>query len=318
MEEGNTLMDNNKVAVVGCGSVGSSTAFALMKTGLFSEIALLDTNRERAELEALDMTDGPSFETHVSVFAADYDEIMDSGIIVVTAGTKSTDGNEKEEVNANVEIIREIAAEIGKRNYQGIVVIAANPVDLLTLTMITYSGLPEHRVIGLGTVLDTARLKVVLGEQLNVDSKNIHAFIIGENGEDEMVAWSSAHVAGTPIREFCRQQKKESESIDEVTAVMRNRASAIINDTDATVTGTAMATAKICRSIVLNEKTVLPVSSLMNGEFGIDGISLSVPSVVGKDGVECHVPIFLDRRELEDLRKTADSIRNTAVNAGIL
>lgn len=313
----NLNTDIKKVAVIGCGTVGSSTALALMNGGLFTKIALVDEDVKKAELEALDMTDGPSFETHVEVKASDYDGIMDSSIIVIADDSVMENGGISEMTqDKSVERIKNIAWEIGRREYEGIILVVAEPVELLTFTAYMYSGLDESRVVGIGTVLDTARLKMELGEQLDVDSRNVHAFIIGENREREMVAWSAAHVSGTPFKNFF--ETKSEKSTAELTSDVKNCASAIINEKRQTLNGVAMAAAKICRSIVLDEKMVLPVSSLMKGEYGIEGISLSVPAVVGSDGVECHVPLFLSRNELKMLHQSAASLKKTAAMAGIL
>lgn len=311
--------DTEKIAVIGCGTVGCSTAFALMSGGLFSRIALVDEDRRKAELEALDMTDGPSFETHVEVEASDYDGIMDSHIIVIAEDSAMENGEEdSESISRSVERIKNISWEIGRRDYQGIILVVAEPVELLSLTAYMYSGLDENRVIGIGTVLDTARLKMELGEQLDVDSSKVHAFIIGEKSDGEMVAWSAAHVSGKPLSNYFEMRSENEKSSSEMRNEVRNCASAIINEKRHTLNGVAMSAAKICRSIVLNEKTVLPVSSLMKGEYGVDGISLSVPAVVGSAGVECHVPIFLNRKELGRLQQSAASIRKTAALEGII
>ena len=175
------MINLRKAAVIGCGFVGSSSAFALMQSGLFSEIALLDSDRARAEGEALDISHGIPFVGQTKIYAADYDEITDSAIIIITAGAAQKPGETRLDlVNKNVGIFRAILPEIAKRNYQGIILVVANPVDILTLAAIKYSGLPENRVIGSGTVLDTARLKMELGAHLSVDSRSVHAFIIGD------------------------------------------------------------------------------------------------------------------------------------------
>ena len=194
---GDCTINERKVAVIGCGFVGAASAFSLMQSGLFSEMVLLDANRDKAEGEALDIAHGIPFARQMKIYAGDYDDIMDASIIVITAGA-----NQKPEetrldlVHKNVAIFKSIIPEIAKRNYEGVLLIVANPVDILTHVALKLSGLPENRVLGSGTVLDTARLKYKLGEHLNVDSRSVHAFIVGEHGDSEVAVWSSATVSG--------------------------------------------------------------------------------------------------------------------------
>ena len=192
-------VDTRKAAMIGCGFVGSASAFALMQSGLFSELVLIDANHDKAEGEAMDIAHGLPFAGQMKIYAGDYDDIVDAAVIIVTAGAAQKPGETRLDlVNKNVNIFKSIIPEIAKRNYKGILLIVANPVDILTYTAVKLSGLPENRVIGSGTVLDTARLKYALGEHLEVDSRSVHSFIIGEHGDSEIVAWSSTNVSGIP------------------------------------------------------------------------------------------------------------------------
>lgn len=315
------MINPRKAAVIGCGFVGSSSAFALMQSGLFSEIALLDSDRGRAEGEALDISHGIPFVGQTRIYAADYDGIVDSAIIIITAGAAQKPGETRLDlVNKNVGIFRSILPEIAKRSYEGIILVVANPVDILTLAAIKYSGLPENRVIGSGTVLDTARLKMELGDHLSVDSRSVHAFIIGEHGDSEMVAWSSANVSGVPLNDFCemRGHFNHQEAMKEIAEKVKNSAYEIIEKKKATYYGIAMSVVRICRAVVMNEKSVLPVSSMMHGEYGIEGISLSMPVIVGSNGIETRVPIVLNREEQEKLKASAEALRKTARDAGLI
>ena len=200
-------INSRKVAVIGTGFVGSSSAFALMESGLFTEMVLLDADKNRAEGEALDIAHGLPFARPMKITAGDYDDIVDAAIIVVTAGAGQKPGETRLDlVNKNVAIFRSIIPEIAKRDFVGIMLVVANPVDILTQVAIKLSGLPENRVIGSGTVLDSARLRYKLGEHLSVDSRSVHAFIIGEHGDSEVVAWSSANVSGVPLSEMCEMR----------------------------------------------------------------------------------------------------------------
>lgn len=321
MTENREAINNRKVAIVGCGFVGSSSAFALMQSGLFSEIALVDVDRNRAEGEALDISHGVPFAGQVKVYASDYDEIMDSAIIVVTAGAAQKPGETRLDlVNKNVGIFKSIIPEIAKRSYKGILLIVSNPVDILTLAAIKISGLPENRVIGSGTVLDTARLKTELGEHLSVDSRSVHSFIIGEHGDSEIVAWNSANVSGVPLNSFCelRGHYDHTKAMKEIAENVKNSAYEIIEKKHATYYGIAMSVVRICRAIVMDEQSILPISSIMHGEYGIKDISLSMPAIVGRDGVKELVPIVLDKEEQDALQKSAKALREVAEGAGLL
>lgn len=325
MRDSDVIFENSinhrKVAVIGTGFVGSSSAFALMQSGLFSEVALVDVDRERAEGEALDISHGAPFAGQVKVYATDYDGIMDAAIIVITAGAAQAPGESRLElVNKNIGIFKSIIPRISERNYRGILLIVSNPVDILTLAALKLSGLPENRVIGSGTVLDSARLKTALGEHLMVDSRSVHAFIIGEHGDSEIAAWSSANVSGIPLDDFCemRGHMDHQQSMERIADNVKNSAYEIIAKKRATYYGIAMSVVRICRAIAMNERSILPVSTLMHGEYGIDGISLSMPSIVGGEGMETRVPIALSEAELERLRKSAEALKDVARGAGLI
>ena len=306
------VINNRKAAIIGCGFVGSASAFSLMQSGLFSELVLIDANREKAEGEALDIAHGIPFARQMKIYAGDYDDIMDSAVIIVTAGA-----NQKPEetrldlVHKNVEIFKSIIPEIAKRDYQGILLIVANPVDILTYTALKLSGMPENRVIGSGTVLDTARLKYRLGEHLCVDSRSVHAFIIGEHGDSEIAVFSSANVSGIPLNRFCemRGHFEHEAATRRIAEEVKNSAYEIIAKKHATYYGIAMSVKRICEAIVRDEKSILPISSMMHGEYGISDVALSMPAIVGKDGVETRVPISISEEEEAKLKESADTLK---------
>lgn len=198
-----TEINSRKIAIIGCGFVGSACAFALMQSGLFSEMVLIDSNNQRAEGEALDISHGLPFSKPMQIYSGTYDDITDAGIIAITAGAGQKPGESRLElVHKNVEIFKSIIPEISKRNYKGILLIVSNPVDIMTYTALKLSGLPSNQVFGSGTVLDTARLKYLLGEHLGVDARSVHAFILGEHGDSEIAAFSSANVSGIELKNF--------------------------------------------------------------------------------------------------------------------
>lgn len=301
-----------KAAVIGCGFVGSATAFSLMQSGLFSEIVLIDADMDRAEGEALDISHGVPFSRHMKIYAGTYEDIVDAAIIIITAGAnQKPDETRLDLVHKNVAIFRSIIPEIAKRNCAGILLIVSNPVDILTYTAIKLSGFTENRVIGSGTVLDTARLKYELSEHLSVDSRSIHAFIIGEHGDSEIAAFSSANVSGIALSEFCemRGHYDHEANTRQIAENVKNSAYEIIQKKKATYYGIASAVRRICEVIIRDEKSILPVSSMMHGEYGIEDVVLSMPAIVGKYGIETRVPIDLSEEEIEDLKRSAQTLK---------
>ena len=286
------MVNIRKAAMIGCGFVGSSSAFALMQSGIFSEMVMIDVNREKAEGEAMDIAHGLPFARPIRLYAGTYDDIVDL-------------------IHKNVEIYKTIIPEIAKRNCEGMLLIVSNPVDILTYTALKLSGFPENRVLGSGTVLDTARLKYLIGEHLKVDNRSVHAFIIGEHGDSELAAWSNANVSGVRLDAFCEMRGHyfHEESEDKIYEEVKNSAYEIIQRKQATYYGIAMAVKRICECIIRNEQSILPVSSMMHGIYGMEDVVISMPAIVGKDGVEAVVPIELDEEEQEQLKKSATLLK---------
>ena len=304
-----------KAAVIGCGFVGSATAFTLMQSRLFSELVLLDVNMEKADGEAKDIAHGIPFAGQMKIYAGTYDDAADAAIIIITAGANQKPGETRLDlVQKNTAIYQSIIPEIVKRDFGGILVIVSNPVDILTYVALKLSGLPEKRVLGSGTVLDTARLKYALGEHLGVDSRSVHSFIIGEHGDSEIAAWSSTNVSGIPLNEFCemRGHFNHDAAMDAIAEKVKNSAYEIISKKQATYYGIAMSVKRICECIVRNERSILPVSAMMHGEYGIEDITLSMPAIVGIGGVETHVPIALSEEEAEKLVESAKKLKEVA------
>ena len=306
------MINFRKAVMVGCGFVGSASVFALMQSGLFSEIAMIDADMDKAEGEAMDISHGIPFAKHMRVYPGNYDDVRDAGIVIVTAGAnQKPDETRLDLVHKNVGIFKSIIPEIASRDFKGILLIVANPVDILTSVAQKLSGLPENRVIGSGTVLDTGRLKTRLSDHLGVDSRSIHAFIIGEHGDSEIAAFSSANVSGIPLNDFCemRGHYSHDEAEKNIAEEVKNAAYEIIQRKRATYFGVAMAVKRICECIVRDEKSILPVSTMMHGEQGIDGVVLSMPCIVGSDGIETQVPTKLDEDELKRLRESAGILK---------
>ena len=305
-------LNYRKVAVIGCGFVGAASAFAIMESGLFSEMVLIDANKEKAEGEALDISHGLPFAKPMKIYAGEYKDISDAYIIVVTAGAGQKPGETRLDlVKKNVGIFNSIIPQIAEVNKEAIMLIVANPVDILTYAAWKLSGYPENRVFGSGTTLDTARFKYLLGQHLAVDSRSVHAFIIGEHGDSEIAAWSSANVSGVPIHDFCemRGHFEHEKAMKEIAENVKNSAYEIIEKKGATYYGIAMSVRRICEAIVRDEKTILPVSSIQHDNHGISDVALSMPAIVGKDGVEGTVPISLNEDEEKALKVSADTLK---------
>lgn len=306
------MINDRKVAIIGCGFVGSSSAFALMQSGIFSEMVLIDVDRNRAEGEALDISHGVPFASPMKIYAGDYSDLGDAAMVVVTAGAAQKPGETRLDlVNKNVAIFKSIIPQIRESGFSGVLLIVSNPVDVLTYAAIQMSGLPEAKVIGSGTVLDTARLRYMLGEHVDVDPRDVHAYVMGEHGDSELVAWSSATVAGVPLSEFCElhghYQHREAEA--RIAEDVKNSAYTIIEKKHATYYGVAMAVRRICTAVMRDEDCVLPVSSLMVGEYGLSDLCISMPTIVGRNGVVARVPVSINDDEEKELQKSAEALK---------
>ncbi len=305
------MINIQKCAIIGCGLVGATTAFTLIENGVFSELVLIDTNHRKAEGEAMDINHGIPFAKPVKVYAGSYDDIADCFLIIIAAGANQKPGETRMDlVKKNTDILKSIIPEITKRNKECILLILSNPVDILTYFTLKMSGFPKNRVIGSGTVLDTARLKYLVGEQLGVDSRNVHAFIIGEHGDSELAVWSSANISGIDLKDFCNLSGKSisMENIYNIYNYVRESAYKIIDSKGATYYAIAMAALRIVECIVRDEKSVIPVSTLVEGEYGISGVCMGLPSIVGRNGVERILEIPLNKNESENLLNSAKEI----------
>ena len=305
-------VDARKVALIGCGFVGSASAFALMQSGLFSEMVLIDANTDKAEGEALDIAHGLSYAKPMQIYAGKYEDIADAAIIVISAGANQKPGETRLDlVKKNISIFRSIMGELNRVKVEGILLIVANPVDILTAAAQKLSGLPENRVFGSGTVLDTARFKYLLGEHLDVDARNVHAFILGEHGDSVIAVWSSANISGIPVNEFCelKGHYDHEKAMKEIADNVKNAAYEIIQKKQATYYGIAMSVRRICEAVIRDEKSILPVSRMLHGEYGLDGMALSLPAIVGRGGVEAPVPAKLSDEELAALRKSGETLK---------
>ena len=307
------MVNIQKAAVIGCGFVGSTIAYTLMQKGFFSEMVLLDANQPKAEGEAMDISHGLPFSHAMDIYAGSFEDIADAAVVIITAGANQKPGETRLDlVHKNAKIMKSIISEIKRVKCEGILLIVSNPVDILTQVALQESGLPKERVIGSGTVLDTARLKYLISEKLKVDSRNVHAFIAGEHGDSELAVWSCANIYGISLDEFAKMKgftdfKKEK---DQIYHAVRDSAYEIIERKGATYYGIGMAAAKIAEAIVRDSHTVVPVSVSLNGEYGLSGLCLSIPSMIGRGGAEQVLEINFNEEETEKLRQSAEELKN--------
>lgn len=307
-------MNIQKCAVIGCGGVGATTAFTLIQGGLCNEIVLIDINHEKAVGEALDIGHGIPFTKPVNIYAGDYADVKDAYLVIVTAGANQAPGETRIDIaTKNAAVIKKIIPEIVKYNQDCILLMVANPVDVLTNLALKLSGFPPQRVIGSGTVLDTARLKYLLGKRLVVDNRNIHAFMIGEHGDSELAVWSSAQVAGLSIDEFCKAESccKEDLKLNEIYEDVRDSAYAIIERKGATYYAIAMAVRRIAEALIRDEHSILTVSVSALGHYGLENVCIGIPAVIGRKGIENVVEIPLSEEEYSQLHVSAQKLKQT-------
>ena len=309
------MADIRKCAIIGCGNVGATTAFALMQSELFSEILLVDIDKKKAQGEASDLEHSLPFLSPISIRSAEYSELFDCALIIITAGANQKPGQTRTDlVIQNTRIFESIVGEIVKYNKEAILLVVTNPVDILTYVSLKISGYPPNRVIGSGTVLDTARLKQLVGNHLGVDSRNVHTFIIGEHGDSELAVFSSANISGIDLDSYCSSSSQNdcdecsSEALHQIYKNVKNSAYEIIEAKGATYYAIAMAVKRIATAIVRDENTILPVSTLLSGQYGLNDICLGLPCVVGKDGIKHILEIPLDENELERLTQSAEKL----------
>jgi len=307
----------HKAVIVGAGQVGATTAYTLMISGLFSELVLIDINRDKALGEAMDIAHGMPLCPPADVRLGDYPDCKGAEIIIITAGLNQRPGETRRDLTEkNIGVFRSIVPQIVRYAPDAILLVVTNPVDILTRETLRISGFPPERVIGSGTVLDTSRLKYLLGNHTGIDPRNIHAFILGEHGDSEFAAWSVTHIAGMDLSEYCAgcgncQGNLDQKTADSIEEEVRRAAYTIINLKGATYYAVAVAVRRIVEAILRDEHSILTVSSLLTGQYGIEDVCLSLPTIVGSKGVISVLPIPLNDHELKNLRACADAVRIT-------
>jgi len=303
-----------RVAVVGMGNVGATFAYALMLSGLAAEIVLIDVNRAKAEGEAMDLNHTEPFAHPTRTWAGDYSDCAGAAVVVVTAGTAQHPGETRLDlVKRNAEIFSKILPEVAKHAPDSILLIATNPVDVLTYLSLKLSGMPPQRVIGSGTILDTARFRHLLSEHFGVDPRSVHAQIIGEHGDSEVPVWSLANIAGMRLPDFAKASGAayNEEKMDDIFRQTRDAAYAIIERKGATYYAVAAGLMRVVEAILRHQHTILTVSSAITGAYGISDVCLSLPTIVNRHGVEKVLHLQLSPSEQAGLRHSAEVLKRT-------
>jgi L-lactate dehydrogenase len=311
---------SRKVVVVGAGAVGATFAYALQMSGGADEIIMIDLDRKRAEAEAADLNHGLMFTPPVEIRAGDYADCSGANVVVITAGAKQKQGQTRLElVGTNIEICNQIAGRILEHTCEAILLIVTNPVDILTYSVLRTSGLPKERVIGSGTVLDSARFRYFLSRHCKVDPRNVHAYVLGEHGDSEVPAWSMTHIAGMQIAETCRICKDmcSDDMREKIAENVKNSAYHIIDAKGATNYAVGRALLRIVRAILRDENSVLTVSTFLEGEFGLSDICLGAPAIVNAKGADHVFDAPLTEEERAALHGSADSLRTVLKELGL-
>ncbi|PTM28661.1 L-lactate dehydrogenase [Limosilactobacillus reuteri] len=307
--------NHQKVVLVGDGAVGSSYAFAMAQQGIAEEFAIVDIIKERTERDAMDLEDATAFTAPKNIYSADYDTCKDADLVVITAGAPQKPGETRLQlVDKNLKIIKSVVEPIVKSGFDGIFLVAANPVDILTYAVQKLSGFPKNKVVGSGTSLDSARLRVALGKKLDVDPRDVIANIMGEHGDSEFAAYSSATVGGKPLLDIAKDEGISEDELLKIEDDVRNKAYEIINRKGATFYGVATALMRISKAILRDENSVLPIGAPMNGEYGLNDLYIGTPAVVNASGVAKVIEVPLNDREKKAMADSAKQLEEVAKN----
>lgn len=306
--------------IVGAGFVGTAFAYSLLIRGLASQIAIIDVNRERAEGEVMDLNHGMPFAQPVRIWAGDYPDCQDADIVVISVDKgQKIEQSRLELAQGNFELLKQIVPNITKYNDKCILLVVTNPLDVMTYAALKLSHFPKNKVIGSGTILDTARLRYLLGERLQVDPRNVHAYIIGEHGDSEVPVWSLANVAGIRLKDFypLAEVPYDPVELDNLFLKVRNAGYEIIKRKGRTFYAVAMGMTKIVESIIRNENAVSTVSCLLEDYYGVSDVCLSVPVILNRTGIKETIRLPLDEKEVADFQKSAAIIKNVANSLGL-
>lgn len=312
--------DNRKVIIIGTGMVGMSFAYAMLNQGVCDELVLIDVNKKKAEGEAMDLNHGLAFSSsNMKIYAGNYKDCADADIVVICAGVAQKEGETRLDLlQRNIAVFKQIITPVTESGFNGIFLVATNPVDIMTYATYKLSGFNPRRVIGSGTSLDTARLRYLLGSYLSVDPRNVHGYIIGEHGDSEFVPWSQMLVSTKPINEIIDESNKEFsyDDLNNIENEVRTAAYKIIEAKNATYYGIGMALTRIVKAILGNENSVLTVSSMLNGEYGEFGVYVGNPSIVNRMGVQKSLKLNLRPEEIEKFKASCKTLKDLYTDLG--
>lgn len=305
---------NSKVSIIGAGFVGSTTAYSLMLGGTVEEIVIVDINSAKSLGEAMDISHGAAFVKPVSVKSGSYEDTTASDIVVITAGlAQQPDESRLDLINRNIAVFKQIVPEVTKYSPEAILLVVSNPVDILSYITYKLSGFPKERVIGSGTVLDSSRFRAGLAEYFEIDARNIHGYIVGEHGDSEIAAWSLTNIAGVDIDTYCRITKGPECEVsfkEYIPLTVKRAAYEMINTKGYTNYAIALAIRRICEAIIRDERSVLPVSALLTGEYGMDEVYIGIPSIVGAGGNLRVIEVPFRQEELESFMESAKTLKD--------
>lgn len=306
------MLEKRKIVLVGTGFVGMSMAYSLLNQGGINELVLIDIMKDKAEGEAMDLSHGMPFApSKVNIRAGEYDECKDASIVVITAGLNQKPNQTRLELaEQNAKIIKDITKQVVRSGFKGIFVVASNPVDLMTYVVYKTSGFQKEKVIGSGTVLDTARLRFLIGEYLQISSKNIHAYIMGEHGDSSFVPWSHCYVGCKKILDVMEHNNKDIKDLDRIYIDVQQAAYEIINKKKATYYGIGIALTRLIKAILGDENSIMPVSTYLEGEYGHKGIFIGVPAIINRNGVKEILELALETQDQEKFDISCNVLEN--------
>ncbi len=308
--------EQRKVVLVGVGFVGMSLAYSLLNTGGIDELILIDQNHEKAFGEAMDLNHGlPYLNKRIVVKSGNYDECKDADVVVICAGANQKEGQSRLDLTkVNAKIMKDITVNVMNYNFDGIFVVASNPVDIMSDVVLKTSNLPSNKVIGSGTLLDTARLRYYMGEYLNISTNNIHAYILGEHGDSSFVPWMNCFVGCKPLLEYLVEKDKDMDSLQHVYELVRNAAYEIIERKKATYYGIGLSLNRLLMAIFNDENSILTVSAYQNGEYGKYGLYIGVPVVIGRQGIREVIKLELNENDKLKFNHSCDTLKQTIIN----
>ena len=311
--------DNKKVVIVGVGMVGMSYAYALLNQNICDELVLIDINKERARGEAMDLSHGlPFAPSSMKIKSGEYSDCSDADVIVICAGAPQEEGETRRDLlQKNYKVFKSIVEPIVSSGFNGVFLIASNPVDIMTQAVYTLSGFPAGRVLGSGTTLDSARLRHMMSDYFNVNPRNVHAYVIGEHGDSEFVAWSNAAISVNPLKDLEVNHPNLMEDMQKIAVDVKESAYEIIKTKRATYYGIGMVLARLTRAILFDENSIFTVSTYLKGEYGQQGIYVGVPSVVNHNGVREILQMTLSNEEQEKFNDSCKILREMKEEIGI-